>query len=114
MTIDSGVTVSFGSLLYVASDGELELADASTSSTLPALFMSLGSSTGNQTVLVRGFARNDSWSWTAGGKLYVSETSGQLTQTQPSTSGALSQKVGVAISSTVIYFCPDLTEVEIE
>ena len=116
MTIDSSQTVIFGTVLKVASDGELEVADAGSSGTMPGLFLSLGTSTGSQTVLKEGFVRNDSWAWTPGSTLYVapSPTGGDnLIQTQPSGSGQISQKVGIAISATVIWFEPDLTLVTV-
>jgi hypothetical protein len=47
--------------------------------------------------------------WTAGGVLYLSDaTSGALTQTIPSASGHFIQRIGVAISSSVMLVIPSL------
>jgi hypothetical protein len=63
------------------------------------------------TFLERGYVRNDDWNWTVGGGsgiIYVSTTSGSLTQTAPAGAGDVVQPVGIAISSDVIYFNPPL------
>jgi hypothetical protein len=49
--------------------------------------------------------RNDAWAWTPGGTLYLSTTTGGLTQTAPSTAGEIVQQVGFAISADVAYLC---------
>lgn len=65
-------------------------------------------------LLPNSFVRNDSWSWTAGGVLYLSvTTAGGMTQTAPSSTGQCVTVLGVALSSTVVYFDPQLVIVEI-
>ncbi|MCK4679347.1 MAG: hypothetical protein KAT48_14530 [Bacteroidales bacterium] len=111
--IDAGVSPVFGSALFVASDGDYELADADAASTMPCIALALGTGTGTQDLLFHGFITNSSWSWTVGGEIYVSTTAGGLTQTAPSGSGDEVQIIGVAISATTILFDPDWTIVTI-
>lgn len=112
MTVDTN-TVGFGCGLYLASDGHFDEADASAAATMPCMALALEEGTGSKKVLLQGIIRDDSWSWTAGGLLYVSTTAGNLTQTQPSGSGDQVQIIGVALSADVIYFNPCYVLVEI-
>ncbi len=107
-SIDSGQTVVFGSVLYVAADGELELADANTEASALCMCMATGSCVGEQTVILSGcIVRNDTWTWDMEGdkRLWVSTTAGELTQTQPSTD-KFGHVVGVVISEKTIIFAP--------
>lgn len=113
MTVDVNAT-GFGAALYIASDGNLEEADASSSATMPCMGMALESGTGTKSILLSGFIRDDSWAWTSGGKIYVSTTTGALTQTVPSGSGDQVQVVGVAKSADIVYFFPSLLTLEVE
>jgi hypothetical protein len=88
--------------------------DASTHVPCVAFAMESASAGANFKVLKAGYFRDDSWTWTPGGLLYLSPTTaGLLTQTRPSSAGHQVQIVGYAISATVIYFNPDYTFVEI-
>ena len=70
------------------------------------------SDTATGTILLHGFIRDDSWSWTTGSTLYLSETAGAMTHTAPSTDGAFVQVVGVALSPDVVYINPSLDIIE--
>ena len=90
-------------------------ADASATGTMPAVGLNYTStkSAGDTTrILIQGIARDDSWAWTPGGRLYVSETAGDLTQTAPSDDGDFIQVVGIALTADSIYFAPELTTIE--
>ena len=63
-------------------------------------------------ILLHGFVRDDTWSWTTGGVLYLSETAGAMTHTAPTTSGAFVQAVGIALSPDVVYINPSLDVIE--
>lgn len=52
--------------------------------------------------LIQGIARHDGWSWTPGGAIWLSTTSGALTQVEPTASGNVSQNIGFAISPSLI------------
>lgn len=110
MTIDAAAAVSFGDVLYMASDFELELADADASATMPAIAMSLGTAEGSVDVLLRGFVRDDLWNWSAG-PIYVDTIAGTLTQTAPSGTGDRVQRVGWAYSADIMFFDPDSTDI---
>jgi len=70
------------------------------------------SDTATGTILLHGFIRDDTWTWTTGGALYLSETAGAMTQTAPSTDGAFVQVVGVALSPDVAYINPSMDVIE--
>ncbi len=55
-------------------------------------------------VLTQGVVRNDAWSWTPRGRIYLSTTAGGLTQTAPSTSGDQVQDVGYALTADIAFF----------
>ena len=111
VTVDTN-TNGIGSPLMMAADGHFDDADASASTSSPAVVIALETGTGSKKVLLHGIIRNDGWTWTTGpGKLsliYVSEDVGALTQTQPTTTDAVVQPVGWALSDDVMYFCPSL------
>jgi hypothetical protein len=70
------------------------------------------SDTATGTVLLHGFIRDDTWTWTAGSTLYLSETAGAMTHTAPSTDGAFVLVVGVALSAVVVYINPSMDVIE--
>ena len=101
-----------GAPLMLAADGSFDTANASVSTTSPAVVLALETGTGTKKVLVHGILRVDAWNWTTGpGKLsliYLNTTVGTLTQTQPSATDQVIQPVGWALSDDCIYFCPSL------
>ena len=70
------------------------------------------SDTATGTILLHGFIRDDTWAWTTGSTLYLSETAGAMTHTTPSTDGAFVQVVGVALSPDVVYINPSMDVIE--
>lgn len=94
---------------------EIVVADASVVATARAIGFapSAISDTATGTILLQGFVRDDTWNWTTGGAIYLSETGGSVTQTAPTTSGAFVQVVGVALSPDVMYFNPDMSIIEL-
>jgi hypothetical protein len=111
-----GENLIAGDLVYLKSDGKYWKALADSESTLPCIGLATisGNAESNNNILKTGYYRDDSWSWTIGGLLYLDiTTGGELTQTIPSGSGKFVQIVGYAISSTVIYFKPDFTYLEL-
>lgn len=113
VTVDTNAT-GFRAALYMASDGNYDEADASATSTMPVTALAIDTGTGTgKTILLQGYIRDDTWAWTPGGLIYASETTGALTQTVPTTSGAQVQVVGWAKSADVMYFNPSLVLVEI-
>jgi hypothetical protein len=97
-------------LVILNSSGQWVQADANTASTYAGMVaIALESKTSGQAMSValpNSVVRNDAWSWTPGAVLYMSETAGQITATQPTTSGAAIRVMGFALSADVIYFYP--------
>ncbi len=104
----------FGAALYVASDGMLKEADADAVTTMPCVALAVESGIGDKEVLLQGFIKNENWTWTPGAPIYVSPTTGAITQTKLSVSGQQVQIIGVAVSADMIYFTPNLMLIEIE
>lgn len=93
---------------------EVVVADASAVATARGIGIAPAdiSDTASGTVLLHGFIRDDTWTWTTGGVLYLSETAGAMTQTAPTTTGAFVQVVGIALSPDVAYINPSLDIIE--
>lgn len=96
-----------GTPVYLKSDGKWWVSNATSAGTYPVIGITTTGMNANTstTILLQGVVRNDSWSWTVGGTMYLSAT-GTLTQTAPSTTGQCVQVVGVALSTTHILFNP--------
>lgn len=106
-----GENVVFGDVLYLKfSDGKWWKAKADAYSTTPATRMALASISANASglLLIEGNIRYDSWTFAAN-KVYLSAaTSGAITTTQPSATGNKIQALGIAKTSTTMYFKPSL------
>jgi hypothetical protein len=116
MSAVAGETVALGDLCYLKSDGKFWLADADAQATADGMLaIATAAIAGDATgvFLLRGLFRDDTWAWTVGGKLYISATPGNPTQTAPSTTGQILRVVGHAYSADVLYFNPDNTFVEL-
>ena len=109
-----GAISAFDLVCIHTTNSEVVEADASTYATARAIGIAPAaiSDTATGTILLQGFIRNDSWSWTPGSALYLSETAGAMTHTPPSTDGAFVQVVGVALNSDVAYFNPSMDVIE--
>ena len=107
--LTAGESLVFGDFCYLKpADGKMYKADADDEDKIPCIAMcmeTLGVD-GTGAFLFRGFARDDSWSWTAGDKLYMSTTAGELQAGPPSGTGDLIQPMGTAITATVIMLNP--------
>ncbi len=112
-TVDSN-NIGFGAALFVASDGNLEEAQATDQSTMPCTALALNTGTGSdKQVLSWGKIRNDSWSFTSGGYVYIDVTSGVLTQSKPDSTGNIVQVVGIATASNIMFFNPSYVTIQI-
>jgi len=95
----AGATLAIGDLCYLNASGQWVLADASAESTAGPveLAICLASLTATQSglFLKAGYVRATALgTGTSGAAAYVSETSGDVTSTRPSTSAAIVRKVG--------------------
>jgi hypothetical protein len=111
-TVDANAS-GIGALLYKASDGNWEEADADSSATMGMLGIAVESGTGTKDVLIRGFVKDTAWSWTPGAQLFASTTTGAITATAPSATGDIVQVVGYATEATVMYFNPSVDFIEV-
>lgn len=115
-TVDANAT-GIGAAMHLAADNHWEEADASVTGTVPCTGLALTAGTGaDKEILLLGLVRNDGWAWTTGpgiaGLIYLSTTTGALTQTAPSADGDMIQVVGYAITDDVMLFNPQLHWVE--
>lgn len=104
-----------GKMYYLDSSQQWEETDANAASTSSGM---IGIAVVDDTArfLVRGFARHTSFSGlTTGDILYLSTTTGEITNVAPSGNGDIVRVVGYCVSSStrVIYFDPDKTFVEV-
>ena len=111
VTVD-GAGVVFGTPLYIESDFNYHAADASAVVSMPCRAIAVQAGTGSKKVLVEGEICDTTWSWSRG-DIYISTTSGVLTQTKPSATGEQVQIVGYALSADTILFNPQYALVEI-
>jgi hypothetical protein len=108
VSMTAGENLVFGDFVYFKSDGKCWKADANGTGTYPCMGMAIATinadNAGN--ILLHGTSRDDSWTWTVGGVVYLSTTAGAATQTQPSATNDVIQVLGVATSTNRIYFNP--------
>ncbi len=108
-TLTAGENLVFGNFCYLKSDGKMWKADADASTTTPCVAMAVATITADADglFLINGFARDDTWTWTVGGRLYTSTTDGAVTQTAPTGVGDEIQIVGIATHADRVLFNPD-------
>ncbi len=114
VTMTAGENIVFGDICYVKSDGKMWKADASVIATATGVFMSMATiaADASGSFLHIGIARDDSWAWTVGAKLYLSLTAGAITETAPSATDEVIQLLGVATHADRMLFNPQLVQVE--
>ena len=110
-----GAIAAFQTVCIHTTANEVVVSDADAIGTMPVIGIAPAaiSDTATGTILLQGFIRDDTWTWTAGGIVYASGTAGAMTQTAPSGSGDFVQALGIALSADVVYFNPSLTLVEV-
>jgi hypothetical protein len=111
VTVDDA-SAAFGNVLYQASDFNYERADADAAATGVVLALALEAGNGSKKVLLSGQCCNTSWNWNAG-LVYLSATTGEMTQSLVSGSGQQSTICGFALSADTIYFNPQYSVVEV-
>ncbi len=110
VSLTAGEALTFGMPCYIKSDGKMWKADANQATLFPAQFLAIASIAADASgmFLVEGFARNDAWSWTVGGAIYLSITIGTMTQTQPSATDECIQVLGFATHADRMLFRPSV------
>ena len=109
-----GAIAAFKLVCVHTTTQEVVTADASAYATARVIGIAPAaiSDTATGTVLLHGFIRDDTFAFTAGSTLYLSETAGAMTHTAPTTDGAFVNVVGVALSPDVVYINPSMDVIE--
>lgn len=116
MTATAGESVVIGDVCYFKSDGKFWKVDADAEATTKGfVVMATGSISADATgvFLIKGFIRDDTWTWTVAAELFCHTTPGNPTETKPSATGDIVRLIGYAYSADIIYFNPDKTYIEI-
>jgi len=113
--LTAGENLAFGDFCYLKSDGKMWKSDADAEATMPCTALAIATISADATgyFLLIGVARDDTWNWTVGAKLYASTTAGAVTETAPSGSGDQVQVIGIATNADRILFNPSLVLVEV-
>lgn len=113
-TLTAGATLAAGDLCYMAGDGNMELANAGAEATCDTLLAicleSLSDTEAGEFLLFGNYTTSG---LTAGSNYYVHTTAGDWTATAPTGTGKIVRLVGTAISTTVLFFNPDQSYIEL-
>lgn len=108
---NGGATISqWQTVKFDATAGEYLLADANGAGLWPAAGIAVAATTdGNPIqVMVSGFARYDTWNWTPGAAICLSETAGGVIACSDasicSADGDCAQRIGTAITADIVLF----------
>jgi hypothetical protein len=109
-TLAAGYSTTIMDLVYLGSSSKWLEADAdATGTSINLLGIALEAKTDTQAMNVAlpgSFVRDDTWAWTPGVPLYISNTLGAITATKPTGSGDVVRTVGFAVHADMIYFNP--------
>lgn len=116
--LDSGATLTAGKLYYLHATTGWEEADASAAATATNLLAMCTSTSTNGTSMLQSGVINAFGSQSTaalGVPMYISETSGEITETAPTTSGAIVRVIGYKVDSTddTIFFNPSNDWIEL-
>lgn len=102
----AGATIAQWEAVVLDGSSTWQLADADGAGLFPARGLAVAAyiATNPAKILREGTVRNDAWTWTPGGDIYLSTTPGGLTQTMPVAPGDAQQPVGFALTDDVAYF----------
>lgn len=111
--IVAGENLVFGNIVYLKSDGKWWKAVNTAIATTGLIGFVMESKSADQAVkvMLRGFVRDDDYSFTVGGAVYLGG-SGAVTQTAPSTEDYVIQVLGFAIHADRFYFNPSVDRIE--
>lgn len=111
VTGTAGENLTIGQAVYYKSDGKWWKAKADAYATARCKGLATGTINANATgvILLEGIFRYDTWAWTTGSEFWLSAgTAGDITHTQPSTTGNQIQYLGWAIDADNIFFKPSM------
>ena len=111
-TLTAAEDLTFGACTYTNASSKQAKGDADSITTSGITHMALATISTDASGEFAGpgsYVRNDAWSWTPGGYLYLdTTTAGGMTQTPPSGTDDAIQIIGKAETATVIFFNPQL------
>ncbi len=117
----AGGALTVGDSVYIASDGDVEVTDANNATTTKAIgiVVSVADSSGGVTTAVAGDMVTVVVEGPVGGfsgltpnaTQWVSETAGEVTETEPSGAGTFSYAIGYAEAADRLYVQPAMAEV---
>ena len=102
-------TLATGSVYYLSSTQAWTPTNSGATASSDGLIgIALGISATADGVLIRGYAKNSSWTFATGSKLYLGPTASTITSTAPSATGSVIRIIGYQIenSTNKIYFNP--------
>ena len=111
--VTAAETISAGDLVYVNSSGEVVRADADNSRPAHGIALTAIANASNGDVAFGSYVAAGFSSLSPGASYYLSTTPGSISTSIPNTSGALVQRVGVALSSSEFYFEPSQAIIEL-
>jgi len=96
-------------VVYISGSRTVSRASALSSGHLPCIGISPQNFTSGQidNIVIFGQIKNRAWSWTVGGDVFLDVNVGMLTQTAPISPDTYVQRIGVAVSSDILFFNPD-------
>jgi len=116
ISLSADVALALGEVGYIKSDGDVAKADASVIATASGIVIATAAIAQDASgiLLLHGVIHLDTMApgWTVGGIVYLSTTTGAMTQTAPSATDEVIQILGVALASDILYFKPELVQVE--
>jgi len=119
ITLNANENQAFGDVCYIDTDGQAHLGDASVIATSSVQVMCVDesiSANADGKYMVMGVARNDTWTWTVGGLIYLTitgTTGNTLSQTAPTATDEVVQIVGRATHADRMIFNPQLSQIEL-
>lgn len=114
-TFTAGENLVAGDLCYFNTTGKMNKADANGEGSTAPLVAICTETVANNTegsFFISGFYAASGF--TAGQILYLSETTGAITEIRPNSLGVYVRVLGYAISADEIYFNPDVTWIQLE
>jgi len=115
LTAKAANNFTFGEVGYIDATGNVVEAVASAIATSGAIVMAMDTiaAEASGSWLLHGIARDDAWTWTVGGLVYLDATTpAAMTQTAPSGVNNVVQVLGVATHADRMYFNPSLVMIE--
>lgn len=113
----AGETLSFGDSVVVGGDSKWVKTSATSENRTDGhigVVLASGVLNDNILLLLNGYIRNDSWTFNVGDSVYLSTTSGELTDSEPTTSGELVRIVGYARTASTLWYSPDNTFIKLK